>query len=67
LTLPKSSTTTQKRLLPGVCELFKERNTYGILTGLTKTEAKQKFPEEYAKRERDEWVLGSERFEELGK
>lgn len=52
---------------PQVCELWKERNTYGILTGMRKDEAKQKFPLECAKRERDEWVLGSERFEDAVK
>jgi len=49
---------------PTVCELWKERNNYGILTRLKKSEARETYPEETRKYETGEWVLGQERFED---
>jgi|SRR5581483_643845 len=47
---------------------FRERNNYGILTGLTKSEGKEKFPLEVAKLEKDRTyhdVRDSESYENL--
>lgn len=48
-----------------VCEYLKERNLNGILTGLTKSDAKEKYPEQVAKHERWEYVDGSERTDDF--
>ncbi len=47
---------------------LRERNNYGILTGLTKTEAEEKFPEDFAKIQKDKTyhaVTNSESYDEL--
>jgi broad specificity phosphatase PhoE len=49
---------------------LRERNNYGILTGLTKTEAEEKFPEEFAKIQKDKTyhdVQNSESYDKLKK
>ncbi len=48
-----------------VCEYFKERNTYGVLSGMVKSEAKIKYPDQVANLDSDEYVDGSERKEDL--
>lgn len=47
---------------------FRERNNYGVLTGFVKSEGAEKFPEEFAKIEKDRTyhdVKGSESYEAL--
>ena len=44
-----------------VCEFLKERNTYGILSGMNKDEAKKKYPDLVRKSDKKEYVYGSER------
>jgi broad specificity phosphatase PhoE len=47
---------------------LKERNAYGVLSGLTKAEAKEKYPQEFAKIMKDKRhhdVLESESYDEL--
>jgi len=46
---------------------LKERNTYGLMCGEVKGEMKDKYPELYNAYENDEFVLGSERYEDLVK
>jgi len=46
---------------------LKERNTYGLMCGEVKGEMKEKYPELYNAYEDDEFVLGSERYEDLVK
>ncbi len=49
---------------------FRERNNYGVLTGLTKKEGAAQFPQEWAKIEKDKTfhdVTNSESYEELKK
>jgi len=51
-------------------ENLRERNNYGILTGLTKSEAKQKYPEEVEKLEKeciDHTVKNSENYKNFKK
>ncbi len=46
-------------------EFLKERNTYGILSGMSKEEAKKKYPELVERGGRGEYIYGSERYEDL--
>ncbi|MFC1649540.1 phosphoglycerate mutase family protein [Patescibacteria group bacterium] len=46
-------------------EYVKERNTYGLLSGMTKSEAKEKYPDQVDALEKGEYVDGSERYEDL--
>ena len=46
---------------------LKERNTYGLMSGEIKGEMKSNYPELYNAYENDEYVLGSERYEDLVK
>ncbi|MBU1110976.1 phosphoglycerate mutase family protein [Patescibacteria group bacterium] len=46
-----------------VFQYIKERNTYGLLCGLNKTEAKENYPELVEAYEQDEEVLGYESYE----
>lgn len=46
-------------------EYIKERNTYGLLSGMVKVEAANKYPEQVAKLAKDEYVDGSERYADL--
>lgn len=48
-----------------VFEYLKERNSYGVLSGMIKEEAKEKYPDQVSKLENDEYVDGSERIEDL--
>lgn len=48
-----------------VVEYLKERNLNGILTGLTRSEAKEKYPEVVETHNRWEYVDGSERSEDF--
>ena len=51
-----------------VVENLRERNNYGVLTGLTKTEAKEKHPADFEKISRDKTyhdVTNSESYEEI--
>lgn len=48
-----------------VFEYLKERNLNGILTGLTRSEAKYKYPEQVEAHNRWEYVDGSERTEDF--
>jgi broad specificity phosphatase PhoE len=48
-----------------IFEYVKERNTYGILSGMIKEDAKAKYPEQVSKLENDEYVDGSERVEDV--
>ncbi|MBW3018800.1 histidine phosphatase family protein, partial [Candidatus Woesearchaeota archaeon] len=51
-----------------IIQNLRERNNYGVLTGLTKEEAKQKFPEEFAKISKDKCrhnVKNSESYEDF--
>jgi len=48
-----------------VFEYLKERNLNGILTGLTRSEANQKYPEQVATHNNWEYVDGSERTEDF--
>jgi len=44
---------------------LKERNTYGLMSGEVKSEIEKEYPELHKAYEDDEWVLGSERYEDL--
>lgn len=44
-----------------IFELVKERNTYGILSGMKKDEAKNKYPEIVEAYDKGKYVIGSER------
>lgn len=47
---------------------FRERNHYGVLTGLVKREGAEQFPEEFAKIQKDRtfhYVQGSESYDEM--
>ena len=48
-----------------VFEYLKERNLNGVLTGLTRSEAKEKYPDLVRRHENYEYVDGSERFEDM--
>ena len=48
-----------------VFEYVKERNTYGILSGMVKSEAKDKYPNLIEDLDSDKYVLGSERHEDI--
>jgi 2,3-bisphosphoglycerate-dependent phosphoglycerate mutase len=48
-----------------VFEYLKERNLNGVLTGLTRIEAKEKYPEQVEIHSRWEFVDGSERTEDF--
>lgn len=48
-----------------IFEYLKERNLNGVLTGLTRTEAKEKYPEVVETHNRWEYVDGSEREEDF--
>ncbi len=48
-----------------VFEYLKERNLNGVLTGLTRSEAKEKYPEQVEIHSRWEYVDGSERTEDF--
>lgn len=48
-----------------IFEYLKERNLNGVLTGLTRTEAKEKYPEVVERHSRWEYVDGSEREEDF--
>ena len=48
-----------------VLEYIKERNTYGVLTGMEKNEAKSKYPEQVENYENEKYVDGSERKEDI--
>jgi uncharacterized phosphatase len=48
-----------------VFEYVKERNTYGILSGIVKDEAAQKYPDQVERYENGEYVDGSERDEDI--
>ncbi len=50
-----------------VVQYLKERNTYGLLCGMNKDIAKKNFPELVEAYESDEYVLGSERYEDFVK
>ena len=50
-----------------VFEYLKERNLNGVLTGLTRIEAKKKYPEQVEKHDRWEYVDGSERVEDFNR
>jgi len=44
-----------------IFEYVKERNTYGVLSGMVKSEAKEKYPDQVELLGKDEYVDGSER------
>lgn len=44
---------------------FKERNTYGLLCGVVKTEAETDYPELFTAYENGEYVVGQERIEDV--
>jgi alpha-ribazole phosphatase len=46
-------------------EYAKERNSYGILSGVEKDRAKQLYPDQVSKLEVNEYVDGSERYDDL--
>jgi broad specificity phosphatase PhoE len=46
-------------------EFLKERNTYGILNGMIKSEAKEKYPDLVAAVEKKEYIYGAERYEDV--
>jgi 2,3-bisphosphoglycerate-dependent phosphoglycerate mutase len=48
-----------------VFEYLKERNLNGVLTGLTRSEARKKYPDQVRKHENWEYVNGSERTEDF--
>jgi broad specificity phosphatase PhoE len=48
-----------------VLEYIKERNTYGILTGMEKNEAKSKYPDQVENYGNENYVDGSERKEDI--
>lgn len=48
-----------------VMEYVKERNTYGLLSGMRKSEAAEKYPEQVEKIDKGEYVDGSERYEDM--
>ncbi len=48
-----------------VCEYLKERNLNGILTGMVRSEAKDKYPEQVRKHQNYDYVDGSEREEDM--
>ncbi len=55
----------QMRIPYEILEYVKERNTYGILTGMRKSYAKQKYPDQVELLDDDKYVDGSERYEDL--
>ncbi len=48
-----------------VFEYAKEQNKYGVLTGLEKSEANMKYPDQVLLLDKGEYVDGSERYEDL--
>lgn len=53
-----------------IVEELRERNNYGILTGMTKVEAKEKHPEDFEKISQDKTyhtVVGSESYDDIKK
>lgn len=48
-----------------VFEYLKERNLNGVLTGMKRSEAKEKYPDQVKKHENYEFVDGSERVEDM--
>jgi broad specificity phosphatase PhoE len=48
-----------------IYEYLKERNKYGILSGMIKDIAAQKYPEQVQKYNNDEWVDASEKIEDF--
>ncbi len=50
-----------------ILEYIKEQNSYGILTGMEKTEAKSKYPDQVELLDSNKFVDGSERSEDLTK
>jgi broad specificity phosphatase PhoE/predicted XRE-type DNA-binding protein len=48
-----------------ILQYLKERNTYGILCGINKDVAKQKYPDLVKAYKNEEYVLGSERYEDF--
>jgi 2,3-bisphosphoglycerate-dependent phosphoglycerate mutase len=48
-----------------IFEYLKERNLNGILTGMVRSEAMKKFPEQVTKHQNHEYVDGSERAEDM--
>lgn len=48
-----------------VFEYLKERNLNGVLTGMVRSEAKEKYPDQVKKHESYEYVDGSERTEDM--
>jgi broad specificity phosphatase PhoE len=48
-----------------VFEFIKERNSYGILSGMNKEEAFAKYPEIVKKLNKGKYIYGSERYEDL--
>lgn len=48
-----------------ILEYVKERNTYGLLSGMVKEEAGQKYPDQVKKLNKGDYVDGSERYEDL--
>ena len=55
---------SQLQLELKIFEYVKERNTYGILSGMVKDEAKIKYPDQVNNLEEDNYVIGSERYED---
>ena len=56
---------TELNLPVDVLEYVKERNRYGVLTGMEKTKAKVKYPEEVRKLDKGDYVDASERQEDF--
>jgi broad specificity phosphatase PhoE len=48
-----------------VFEYVKERNKYGILSGMVKSDAKSKYPDLVADLDNNKYVIGSERHEDI--
>jgi len=46
-------------------EYLKERNSYGVLSGMEKDRARELYPDQVQKLESEEYVDGSERYEDL--
>jgi 2,3-bisphosphoglycerate-dependent phosphoglycerate mutase len=55
----------EKNLKHDKLESIKEWNKYGILTGMNREEAKEKFPEVYENYENDKYIHGAEREEDF--
>ena len=52
-------------LITEMFEYAKERNTYGVLSGMKKEAAKESYPDQVDKLDKGEYVDGSERYEDL--